>query len=94
MNLFRLLTLVQFKTVYMKLFLLLIVFASASVKLLNGQNVGMNTASDTLAVLWSSGDPEVAEKACLMYTHAAKKNNWFKERQRCGQESYRGNTRQ
>ena len=79
MNLFRLLTLVQLKTVYMKLFLLLIVFASASVKVLNGQNVGMNTASDTLVVLWSSGDPEVAEKACLMYTHAAKKNNWFKE---------------
>ena len=35
--------------------------------------------SDTLVVLWSSGDPEVAEKACLMYTHAAKKYKWFDE---------------
>lgn len=35
--------------------------------------------SDTLVVVWSSGDPDVAEKACLMYAHAAKKYNWFKE---------------
>jgi hypothetical protein len=35
--------------------------------------------SDTLVVLWSSGDPEVAEKACLMYTGAAKKYKWFNE---------------
>jgi hypothetical protein len=35
--------------------------------------------SDTLVVVWSSGDPEVAEKACLMYAHAAKKYNWFNE---------------
>ena len=39
-----------------------------------------NTAgpSDTLVVVWSSGDPDVAEKSCLMYAHAAKKYNWFK----------------
>ena len=30
-----------------------------------------------LAVVWTSGDPEVAEKMCFMYTHAAKRNNWF-----------------
>lgn len=35
--------------------------------------------SDTLVVLWSSGDPDVAEKACLMYAHAAKKYKWFDE---------------
>jgi len=35
--------------------------------------------SDTLVIVWSSGDPEVAEKACLMYAHAAKKNKWFDE---------------
>lgn len=35
--------------------------------------------SDTLVVLWSSGDIEVAEKACLMYTGAAKKQKWFSE---------------
>ena len=37
-------------------------------------------ASDSrLAVLWSSGDPEVANKVCLMYTHNAKKQKWFDE---------------
>jgi len=35
--------------------------------------------SDTLVVFWSSGDPEVAEKACLMYASAARKNKWFDE---------------
>ena len=34
---------------------------------------------DKLAVLWVSGDRDVAEKSCLMYTHAAKKNGWFDE---------------
>ena len=32
-----------------------------------------------LAVLWTSGDPEVAHRVCLMYTHAAVKNQWFGE---------------
>ncbi|MCL3781402.1 DsrE family protein [Prolixibacteraceae bacterium JC049] len=35
--------------------------------------------SDKLAVLWTSGDPDVAHKVCLMYTHAAKKMKWFNE---------------
>jgi len=62
-----------------KLLLLLLVFTSGSAKLLNAQETSLNTPSDTLVVLWSSGDPEVAEKACLMYTGAAKKFGWFKE---------------
>jgi len=32
-----------------------------------------------LAVIWSSGDPEVANKVCLMYTQNAKKQKWFDE---------------
>lgn len=32
-----------------------------------------------LAVVWSSGDPDVAHRVCLMYTHAAAKNRWFGE---------------
>lgn len=39
----------------------------------------MEEKSDKLAVLWVSGDRDVAEKSCLMYTHAAKKNGWFDE---------------
>ncbi len=39
----------------------------------------METKNEKLAVLWVSGDPDVAEKSCLMYTHAAKRNGWFDE---------------
>jgi len=63
----------------LKLILLVVVIAAGTAKSLTAQQVKVNTAADTLVVLWSSGDPEVAEKACLMYTHAAKKNSWFKE---------------
>jgi hypothetical protein len=42
--------------------------------------VGQETPSSArLAVIWSSGDPEVANKVCLMYTHNAKKQKWFDE---------------
>ena len=30
-----------------------------------------------LCVVWTSGDPEVAHRVCLMYTHAAKTQEWF-----------------
>ena len=43
------------------------------------QDVPVAGPADTLVVLWSSGDPEVAEKACLMYTNYAKSRQWFKE---------------
>ena len=39
----------------------------------------MNDNSNKLAVLWTSGDPEVAEKVCFMYTLNAKKQGWFDE---------------
>jgi len=39
----------------------------------------METKQEKLAVLWVSGDRDVAEKSCLMYTHAAKRNGWFDE---------------
>jgi hypothetical protein len=32
-----------------------------------------------LMVVWTSGDPDVADKVCLMYAHAAKKYGWFAE---------------
>jgi hypothetical protein len=37
-----------------------------------------NSPNDTLVVLWTSGDIEVAEKVCFMYTHNALKRGWFK----------------
>lgn len=33
--------------------------------------------ANRLAVLWTSGDPEVAQRVCFMYTHAAKTSGWF-----------------
>jgi hypothetical protein len=36
-------------------------------------------AASRLAVVWTSGDPEVAKKVCFMYTHNAKKQKWFDE---------------
>ena len=35
------------------------------------------TEESKLAVLWSSGDADVAHRVCYMYTHAAKKAKWF-----------------
>jgi hypothetical protein len=61
------------------LLLFVLLVAASSAKVLKAQEVKPATAADTLVVLWSSGDPEVAEKACLMYASAAKKRNWFKE---------------
>lgn len=37
------------------------------------------TQSSRLAVLWTSGDPEVAHRVCFMYTDNAKKQKWFDE---------------
>ena len=35
--------------------------------------------NEKLVVLWTSDDPYVAERVCLMYTHAAKTQGWFDE---------------
>jgi hypothetical protein len=36
-----------------------------------------DAAESRLAVLWTSGDPEVAHRVCLMYSHAAQTQKWF-----------------
>lgn len=37
------------------------------------------TVDRRLAVVWSSADPDVAHRVCLMYAHAAFTNKWFDE---------------
>ena len=37
----------------------------------------MSSAKDTLVVLWTSGDPELAEKVCFLYTNAALEYSWY-----------------
>ena len=41
--------------------------------------IKMENNSSKLAVLWTSGDPDVAEKMAFMYTYNAKKQGWFNE---------------
>lgn len=52
----------------------IIVFALLST---NMKAQDQDAVKNKLAVIWSSGDIEVAEKVCLMYTHGAKRNGWF-----------------
>ena len=35
--------------------------------------------SDKLVVVWTNNDPEYARTLVFMYTHNAKRNNWFNE---------------
>ena len=42
-------------------------------------NKPMEESKNKLAVLWTSGDPEVAEKMAFMYTYNAKTQGWFDE---------------
>jgi hypothetical protein len=60
------------------LFSVLIILAGLSDNI-KAQSPKIAGPSDTLVVVWSSGDPEVAEKACLMYAGAAKRYKWFDE---------------
>ncbi len=41
------------------------------------ESVAPSEEKSKLAVVWSSGDSEVAHKVCFMYTQAAKSAGWF-----------------
>lgn len=43
------------------------------------QTAALEQTPDKLVVVWTSDDPYVAERVALMYTHAAKTNNWFRD---------------
>lgn len=62
---------------FLRLIVLSCIMISVGAAVANAQN--MENKSEKLAVLWVSGDRDVAEKSCLMYTHAAKRNGWFDE---------------
>lgn len=57
--------------------IVLAVIAAGSVIHLNSTASAQPTEQQKLGVLWTSGDPEVAHKVCLMYTHAAASGKWF-----------------
>jgi hypothetical protein len=59
------------------IFIIIVFFAFSGVFAQN--NTKMEDNSNKLAVLWTSGDPDVAEKMAFMYTYNAKKQGWFDE---------------
>ncbi|MBN2320934.1 MAG: DsrE family protein [Acidobacteria bacterium] len=64
------------KRTYLSLFVVL-VFVCAFVQTAITQEE--KAASGKLAVLWTSGDPDVAHNVAFMYAHTAKKVGWFGE---------------
>ena len=64
----------------MKQFILVAIFMfSIGNVFAQNQNEMKTDNSNKLVVLWTSGDPEVAEKMCFMYTLNAKSQGWFDE---------------
>ena len=66
------------KHMFAWLVIIAFVCCSLSVQAQEGEKQ-VETGPTKLAVLWTSGDPDVALKTCLMYSHAAKKYGWFEE---------------
>lgn len=66
-----------------KLFLFTFTLIFLSIQFLNAKDKEKKSVNEftpnNVAVVWTSGDPDVAEKMCFMYTHAAKANGWFDE---------------
>jgi hypothetical protein len=60
--------------------LLLIILTTSTLIGSNKKNEKIrNSEKQQLAVVWTSSDPEVAEKVCFMYTQNAKLKGWFNE---------------
>ncbi|WP_297089683.1 DsrE family protein [uncultured Draconibacterium sp.] len=63
----------------MKHQLLVLLLMVAGTAVMASNNKTMEENNNKLAVLWTSGDPDVAEKMAFMYTYNAKKQGWFEE---------------
>ncbi|MFW6188967.1 MAG: DsrE family protein [Planctomycetota bacterium] len=55
----------------------LAIVALGAVALFGPARAQPDDARGRVAVVWTSGDPEVAHRMCLMYTHAARTAGWF-----------------
>ena len=55
-----------------KLIVISLLLITGLMNIINAQQPKAAGPFDTLVIVWSSGEPEVAEKSCLMYAHAAK----------------------
>jgi hypothetical protein len=63
----------------MKIIIFLLLAISLFTRVFAQTETKMEDNSNKLAVLWTSGDPDVAEKMAFMYTYNAKKQAWFDE---------------
>jgi hypothetical protein len=63
----------------MKKSVLIIIFFITINGIYAQNEIKMENNTSKLAVLWTSGDPDVAEKMAFMYTYNAKKQGWFDE---------------
>ncbi len=68
------------KHIFMKHFLIILAFMLSTTAFVNAQeNSTPKSNKDKLVLILSSDDPMVAQRVALMYSHAAKRNDWFKE---------------
>jgi len=58
---------------------LLIVMGMVTAFCLTAYGQEKGSAPSRLAVMWTSGDPDVAHRVCFMYTQNAKRQGWFDE---------------
>ncbi len=56
----------------------IVLLAVTAVQLARAQNADQAKAQRQ-AVVWTSGDPDVAHRMVLMYVHASQKHSWFDE---------------
>lgn len=67
------------KSLYLIITIIMVQLSVTNLQAQDAKAPEMAVTNDTLLVVWSSGDPDVAEKVCFMYTYNAKKWGWFKE---------------
>lgn len=63
--------------IYLLSSLLLIGIAAGTIYAIAGAAPADQPQRTRLAVVWTSGDPDVAHRVCFMYTRNAKKAGWF-----------------
>jgi len=68
------------RKLYLFAILALVLFVLAAGRnFVKAESTKQPSPESRLAVVWTSGDPDVAHRVCLMYTNAAKNAGWFEE---------------
>jgi hypothetical protein len=60
-----------------KRLILVIFLLTGTIQLITAKEESKTPDADTLTILWTSGDPDVALKMVFMYAYHAKKNGWW-----------------